>query len=110
MNFINDFRLRNGKQIVVPFLQLRSIPELFAAILLEGGGVAELVRRMKELNPGMISPYGVQEGFMSVPWVSSFWVLVGFAVVGLPAVAQRATAPTARPRAAAALLPPPPEA
>jgi sodium/pantothenate symporter len=63
---------------------------LFAAILLEGGGVAELVRRMKELNPGMISPYGVQEGFMSVPWVSSFWVLVGFAVVGLPAVAQRA--------------------
>jgi sodium/pantothenate symporter len=38
----------------------------------------------------MISPYGVKEGFMTVPWVSSFWVLVGFAVVGLPAVAQRA--------------------
>ena len=45
---------------------------------------------MKAINPGMISSYGVKEGFMSVPWFSSFWVLVGFDVVGLPAVAQRA--------------------
>ena len=67
-----------------------STAALFIAILVKGGGIAQLVQDMKAVNPGMISPYGVTEGFMSVPWVSSFWVLVGFAVVGLPAVAQRA--------------------
>mgnify|MGYP000261553564 CR=1 FL=1 len=63
---------------------------LFAAIVVKGGGIANIVQDMKAVNPGMISPYGVKEGFMTVPWVSSFWVLVGFAVIGLPAVAQRA--------------------
>lgn len=63
---------------------------LFVAIVVKGGGIANIVQDMKAVNPGMISPYGVKEGFMTVPWVSSFWVLVGFAVIGLPAVAQRA--------------------
>ena len=63
---------------------------LFIAIVMKGGGIANIVQEMKAINPGMISPYGVKEGFMTVPWVSSFWVLVGFAIIGLPAVAQRA--------------------
>ena len=63
---------------------------LFIAIVMKGGGIGNIIQDMKAINPGMISPYGVKEGFMTVPWVSSFWVLVGFAVIGLPAVAQRA--------------------
>lgn len=63
---------------------------LFTAVVMKGGGIGNIIQAMKAINPGMISPYGVREGFMTVPWVSSFWVLVGFAVVGLPAVAQRA--------------------
>ncbi len=67
-----------------------STAALFIAIVSQGGGIAKIVQDMKAINPGMISPYGVREGFMTVPWVSSFWVLVGFAIIGLPAVAQRA--------------------
>ncbi len=67
-----------------------STAALFIAIVMKGGGIANIVQAMKAINPGMISPYGVKEGFMTVPWVSSFWVLVGFAIIGLPAVAQRA--------------------
>jgi sodium/pantothenate symporter len=67
-----------------------STSALFIAIVMQGGGIAKIVQDMKAINPGMISPYGVREGFMTVPWVSSFWVLVGFAIIGLPAVAQRA--------------------
>ncbi|PIE54412.1 MAG: sodium/panthothenate symporter [Dethiosulfovibrio peptidovorans] len=63
---------------------------LFIAIVVKGGGIPNIVQEMKAINPGMISPYGAKEGFMTVPWVSSFWVLVGFAVIGLPAIAQRA--------------------
>lgn len=67
-----------------------STAALFIAIVMKGGGIANIVQGMKAINPGMISPYGVKAGFMTVPWVSSFWVLVGFAVIGLPAIAQRA--------------------
>lgn len=67
-----------------------STSALFIAIVMKGGGIANIVQEMKAINPGMISPYGVKAGFMTVPWVSSFWVLVGFAIIGLPAVAQRA--------------------
>jgi sodium/pantothenate symporter len=67
-----------------------STAALFIAIVVKGGGIGNMVQGMKAVNPGMISPYGVKEGFMTVPWVSSFWVLVGFAVIGLPAIAQRA--------------------
>ena len=67
-----------------------STAALFTAIVVKGGGIGNMVQGMKAVNPGMISPYGVKEGFMTVPWVSSFWVLVGFAVIGLPAIAQRA--------------------
>ena len=63
---------------------------LLLAVLIKGGGVANIVQNMKAIDPGMISPFGVQDGFMTVPWVSSFWVLVGFATIGLPSIAQRA--------------------
>ena len=43
------------------------------AIVMKGGGIANIVQEMKAINPGMISPYGVKAGFMTVPWVSSFW-------------------------------------
>lgn len=63
---------------------------LFALVVYTGGGISNIVQEMRALDPGMITPFGVQDGFMTRPWVSSFWVLVGFAIVGLPSVAQRA--------------------
>ncbi len=63
---------------------------LLVAVLIKGGGVGNIIQSMKAINPGMISPFGVKEGFMTVPWVSSFWVLVGFATIGLPSISQRA--------------------
>lgn len=63
---------------------------LFVTVLIEGGGVANIVQNMRAINPGMITPFGVKEGFMTQPWVTSFWILVGFATIGLPSIAQRA--------------------
>lgn len=63
---------------------------LFTTVLIKGGGVPNIVQNMKVLDPGMISPYGVTEGFMTKAWVTSFWILVGFAIIGLPSVSQRA--------------------
>lgn len=63
---------------------------LLVAVLVTGGGVENLVQNMKAIDPGMISPFGVEDGFMTKAWVTSYWVLVGFAVIGLPSVSQRA--------------------
>ncbi|MDI9502278.1 MAG: sodium/pantothenate symporter [Tissierellia bacterium] len=63
---------------------------LFFMVVNRGGGIANIVQELKATNVGMITPFGVQEGFMTIPYVTSFWVLVGFAVIGLPSVAQRA--------------------
>lgn len=63
---------------------------LFIMVVTKGGGIPHIVQEMKAVNIGMITPFGVQDGFMTIPWVTSFWVLVGFAVIGLPSVAQRA--------------------
>ncbi|MDW7650653.1 MAG: sodium/pantothenate symporter [Bacillota bacterium] len=62
---------------------------LFAAIA-AGGGITNIIQGMYTIDPGLISPYGPDPAFTSMAWVTSFWILVGFAVVGLPQVATRA--------------------
>lgn len=60
------------------------------AALIAGGGVSNIIQSMYAIDPGLISPYGVDPGFTSMAWVTSFWILVGFGIVGLPHVASRA--------------------
>lgn len=63
---------------------------LFITVVVKGGGVATIIQNMKAINPGMITPFGVEQGFMTKPWVTSYWILVGFATIGLPSISQRA--------------------
>ncbi len=63
---------------------------VIVAAILAGGGVYNIVQGMYKLDPGLISPYGPDPEFMTMTWVTSFWILVGFGVVGLPQVATRA--------------------
>ncbi len=63
---------------------------LLIGTITAGGGVTNIIQNMYAQDPGLISPFGVQEGFMTMAWVTSFWILVGFAIVGLPQVATRA--------------------
>lgn len=63
---------------------------IFIGTVVAGGGIPNIVQNMASINPGTITPFGVTEGNMSILWVTSFWILVGFAVVGIPSVSQRA--------------------
>lgn len=63
---------------------------LVCGVIAAGGGVSKIIGDMYDINPGLISPYGADPNFTSMAWVTSFWILVGFAVVGLPQVATRA--------------------
>lgn len=56
-----------------------------------GGGVANIVEQLHTINPDLLTPTGVDH-FISLPWISSFWVLVCIGILGLPQNAVRAMA------------------
>lgn len=56
---------------------------LLCATLRAGGGVAAIVETLKGMDPALLSPAG-PEGFISPPFILSFWLLVGVGVIGLP--------------------------
>lgn len=64
----------------------------FVAVVIAGGGVNELTSKLSQIDVGLIKPTGPSSGspIVSVVWVCSFWVLVGFGLLGVPPIAMRA--------------------
>ncbi|WP_033826998.1 sodium/pantothenate symporter [Bacillus andreraoultii] len=62
---------------------------LLVATIIAGGGVTSIMEKLVAIDPGLISPFGA-EGDLSPLYVSSYWILVGVGVVGLPQIAVRA--------------------
>lgn len=69
----------------------------FAAIILlygvtkAGGGVVNIMNTLTTIEPGLISPTGPNNA-IPIPFMLSFWVLVGLGVLGLPQTAQKCMA------------------
>ena len=61
---------------------LASVAILFAVVH-AGGGVANIMKTLRDIDPALITPYG-PKNFIAKPFILSFWVLVGFAILGLP--------------------------
>ena len=61
---------------------LASMAILFAVVH-AGGGVANIMKTLQGIDPALITPYG-PKNFIAKPFILSFWVLVGFAILGLP--------------------------
>ncbi|OYD06653.1 sodium/pantothenate symporter [Paludifilum halophilum] len=62
---------------------------LLIATVVVGGGVEPIMEKLAAENPRLITPFGA-DGSLTPLYVSSFWILVGVGVVGLPQVAVRA--------------------
>ncbi|CAM3384989.1 sodium/pantothenate symporter [Aeromicrobium ponti] len=62
---------------------------LLIAVIVAGGGISNIISDLSAENPNLITPYGFDGGLTPL-YVSSFWILVGVGVVGLPQVAVRA--------------------
>lgn len=48
-----------------------------------GGGMENIMQKLYETDPMILSPFGAGNS-IAKPYLLSFWVLVGFAVLGLP--------------------------
>lgn len=62
---------------------------LLIAVIIAGGGIPKIISDLAAENPNLITPYGFDGGLTPL-YVSSFWILVGVGVVGLPQVTVRA--------------------
>ena len=62
---------------------------LLVAVVIAGGGVQNIFNDLVSENPNLVTPFG-NDGSLSAAYVSSFWILVGVGVIGLPQVAVRA--------------------
>ncbi|KKI91227.1 sodium/panthothenate symporter [Bacillus sp. SA1-12] len=62
---------------------------LLVAVIIEGGGVSAIMAKLVQENPNLVSPYGADLS-LSPLYVSTFWILIGIGVIGLPQIAVRA--------------------
>jgi sodium/pantothenate symporter len=62
---------------------------LLIATIIAGGGITNIISDLAAENPNLISPFGAEKS-LSPLYVSSFWILVGVGVVGLPQITVRA--------------------
>ncbi|MCT4633581.1 MAG: sodium/pantothenate symporter [Firmicutes bacterium] len=60
---------------------------LLVAIIKAGGGMEAITAKMIATNPSALTP--TAGGKISIPFILSFWVLVGFAILGLPQTTVR---------------------
>jgi sodium/pantothenate symporter len=64
---------------------------LMIAIIAAGGGVDALTSAMESDAPGLVTPFGPEGSPLNAAlWTISFWILVGFGLLGLPHVGIRA--------------------
>jgi len=87
---IGGFRAVTISDTVQGIIMTIATITIFVGTIIAGGGVSNIINNMATINEGMITPFGVTSGNMTILWVTSFWILVGFAVVGIPSVSQRA--------------------
>lgn len=62
---------------------------LLIATIVAGGGVDNIMTSLVNENPQILSPFG-SDGSLTPLYVSSFWILIGLGVIGLPQIAVRA--------------------
>lgn len=62
---------------------------LLVGTVIAGGGVENIMKELVQENPGLVSPFGA-DGSLTPLYLSSFWILIGVGVVGLPQIAVRA--------------------
>ncbi len=62
---------------------------LLVGVVIAGGGIDNIMGDLVKENAELVSPFGVGHAY-SPAYVSSFWILVGVGVIGLPQIAVRA--------------------
>lgn len=86
---IGGFRAVALSDTVQGMIMLVGTIILLVGTIIAGGGLSNIMAELVEINPNLISPFGSEQELTPI-YVSSFWILVGVGVIGLPQIAVRA--------------------
>ncbi len=88
---IGGFRAVVLTDVVQGLVMLFASVAVLWGVIDAGGGLAALTAKLATIDPGLLEPTGAGGG-IPVPFLLSFWVLVGLGVLGLPQTAQKCLA------------------
>lgn len=63
---------------------------LLFAVIHAGGGVPAIMHKLQNIDPHLLTPYGIKSRPLDFTFMTSFWVLVCFGLLGLPSTVVRA--------------------
>ncbi|OCA86846.1 sodium/pantothenate symporter [Bacillus sp. FJAT-27986] len=86
---IGGFRAVALTDTVQGVVMLAGTVILLIATIIAGGGFSNIMSDLMAENPNLITPFGAERDLTPL-YVSSFWILVGVGVVGLPQISMRA--------------------
>lgn len=89
--FIGGFRAVVLTDTIQGTVMILGTIVLLIGVIYQVGGVESAVKKLTEIAPSLVSPYGPNE-MLDFQFMASFWILVCFGVVGLPHTAVRCMA------------------
>ena len=89
--FIGGFRAVVLTDTIQGTVMILGTIVLLVGVIYQVGGVESAVKKLTEIDPSLVSPYGQNE-MLDFQFMASFWILVCFGVVGLPHTAVRCMA------------------
>ncbi len=88
---VGGFRAVVLTDIAQGFVMLFASVAVLWGVINAGGGLTTITGKLAAIDPGLLEPTGAR-GKIPVPFLLSFWVLVGLGVLGLPQTAQKCLA------------------
>jgi sodium/pantothenate symporter len=86
---IGGFRAVAITDCLLGIIMLCGTAIILIGTIIAGGGIPNIMQELIAINPNLVTPFGA-DGSLSSLYVSSFWVLIGIGVVGLPQISVRA--------------------
>lgn len=86
---IGGFRAVVLTDAIQGIMMLIAASAILFAVVTAGGGVDGIMAGLRAIDPELLSPRGPANA-VPKPFILSFWVLVGFAILGLPQTTQKA--------------------
>ncbi|AFU19659.1 sodium/pantothenate symporter [Actinobacillus suis] len=90
--FIGGFRAVVLTDTIQGLVMLIGTSLLLGGVIYAAGGVENAMNTLQNINPQLIEPYGIDERPLDFTFMTSFWVLVCFGLIGLPQLAVRSMA------------------
>ncbi|MGG2091635.1 sodium/pantothenate symporter [Bacillus sp. S13(2024)] len=86
---IGGFRAVALSDTILGLIMLLGTTIILIGTIIAGGGISNIMHELVQINPNLVTPFGA-DGSLTKVYVSSFWILIGVGVVGLPQISVRA--------------------